>query len=82
MSNPIIENGVVAGQTVMMTEGPFAGWKGTVVETSGGSRVTLSVEFKECSALIEIDSAWVIPSKRHSLRASTGTVEAEQAAAV
>ena len=49
------------GRTTVMTEGPFAGRVGEVVELNDNSRVTVQAEFNRRSVLIEIDSAWLLP---------------------
>ena len=50
--------GLVKGQRVMITEGPFNGLMGTLIEIRKSFKLALSVELLNRSVLVEIDSGW------------------------
>lgn len=53
--------GLVAGQRVLMGEGPLRGLKGTLLEVRKDLRLVLSVEMLQRSVIVEIQREWVVP---------------------
>lgn len=70
-------NTLALGQRVVMTAGPFVGLMGTVVEINADSRLTLMAEFNNRAVPIEIDTAWLAPKARGSLRAGSVNAQAK-----
>jgi transcription antitermination factor NusG len=56
--------GLLKGQHVTITEGPFKGLAGTLVEIRRSFRLALSLELLNRSVLVEIDSSWIHPIDR------------------
>lgn len=53
--------GLAAGQCVMMSVGPLAGLKGTLITIRRDLRLILSVELLQRSVMVEIEREWVVP---------------------
>ena len=53
---------LVAGEEVMMSDGPLKGITGTLMEVRKGLRLVVSVELLRRSVLVEIDRDWVVSS--------------------
>jgi transcription antitermination factor NusG len=50
-----------AGQRVRMTDGPFSGLMGKLIQFVHPSRLIISVTIESRSLFVEIDKDWVVP---------------------
>jgi transcription antitermination factor NusG len=53
---------LVAGEKVIMSDGPLKGLTGTLMEVRKGFRLVVSIELLRRSVLVEIDRDWVVSS--------------------
>ncbi|HKB81235.1 MAG TPA: transcription termination/antitermination NusG family protein [Thermoanaerobaculia bacterium] len=55
---------VAAGDTVLIAEGAFAGYRGVVQKEKGATRLIVSVSFIRQSVALEIDREFIRPQRR------------------
>jgi transcription antitermination factor NusG len=54
---------LVAGEKIIMNEGPLKGLTGTLMQVRKGLRLVISIELLRRSVLVEIDRDWVVAPK-------------------